>query len=95
MAQHGPIAKNQPTSPLERDQRLEKGKRCPKLLPAQEESQRETGMGWDWSVHGRQRVVGGFSGGQGLGGLSWVPLAVGSERAVFRQAISEGLLRRV
>lgn len=71
------------------------GKRCPKLLPVQEESQQETGMGWDGSVHGRQTEVGGFSGGQGLGELSWVPLAVGSERAVFRQAVSEGLLRSV
>lgn len=87
--------KNQPPSPLERDRRLERGKRCPKVLPAQEQSQQETGMGWDGSVRGRQREVGGFSGGQGLGGLSWVPLAVGSERAVFRQAVSEGLLRSV
>lgn len=41
------------------------------------------------------REVEEFSGGQGLAGLSWVPLAVGSESAVFRQAISEGLLRSV
>lgn len=34
-------------------------------------------------------------GGQGLGGLSWAPLAVGSQRAFFRQASSEGLLSRV
>lgn len=38
---------------------------------------------------------GGVSGGQGSGVLSWVPLAVGSQRAVFLQAVSEGLLRRV
>lgn len=95
MTQHRPRAKNQPPSPLKMDQRLEMDKRCPKLLPVQEESQQKTGTGWDGSVRGRQMEVGGFSGGQGLGELSWVPLAVGSERAVFRQAVSEGLLRSV
>lgn len=50
-------------------------------------------MGWESAWEAERG--GGFSGGQGLGGLSWVPLAVGLERAVFRHAVSEGLLRSV
>lgn len=93
VAQHGPRAKNQLPALPERDQWLERGERCPKLLPAQEESQQETRMGQEYVWEAERG--GGLSGGQGLGGLSWVPLAVGSERAVFRQAVSEGLLSRV